>query len=123
MWPFLRNSMTKMRLRATFGNFLSEEALRRIQQMSNERSRELPSPEKEEICYIVLQVCGDTPEEIQHHLSFAIDIVIDDGGVVEDIMSSIVTATFKPTPALPQPRANATAGKLGANVRAVVWPR
>jgi len=119
MWPFLTKAIARRRLRAAFGQFLSEETLRDIQEMSNGRSGRLPPPEQEDLCYVVLQVRGDTPEEIQHHLAQAIDVVIDHGGMVEEIMSGIVTATFKPASDSAQPSAKAVSGKLGANVRAV----
>jgi len=119
MWPFLTKAMEKRRLRATFGQFLSEDMPRDIQEMLNGRSGQLPPPKKEDICYVALQVCGDTPEEIQRHLAQAIDIVINHGGMVEEIMSSIVMATFKPTPDSSHPSTNAVSDKLGPTVRAV----
>jgi hypothetical protein len=119
MWPFLTKVITKKRQRAAFGQFLSEETFRDIQETSNLRSGQLPPPEQEEICYIALQVRGNTPEEIQHHLARAIDVVIDHGGMVEQIMSGIVTATFKPTLDSSKPSTHAASGELGPNVRAV----
>jgi hypothetical protein len=116
MWPFLTKAIAKRRLRAAFGQFLSEETLRDIQERSAGGSRQLPSPAQEDICYMALQVRGNTPEEIQHHLAQTIEVVIDHGGMVEVIMSGIVTATFKPTSVS---STNAVSEKLGPNVRAV----
>ena len=119
MWPFLTKAIARRRLRAAFGQFLSEETLRDIQEMSHRRSGRLPPSEQEETCYVALQVRGDSPEEIQHHLAQVIDVVIDHGGMVEEIMSGIVTATFKPAPDVSQLSRNAMLRKLGPNVRAV----
>jgi hypothetical protein len=119
MWPFFTKAIARRRLRVAFGQFLSEETLRDIQETSHRRSGRLPPPEREETCYVVLQVRGDSPEEIQHHLAQAIDVVIDHGGMVEEIMSGIVTATFKPAPDASQPSRNGMLRKLGPNVRAV----
>ena len=119
MWPFLTDMIAKRRLRAAFGQFLSEEDLRNVQETLSGRSGQLPPPEHEDVCYMTLQVRGDTSEEIQHHLAQAIEVVIDHGGMVEEIMSGIVTATFKPAPDSSQPSTNATLCELGPNVRAV----
>ena len=116
MWPFLTKAIAKMRLRAAFGQFLSEETLRDIQETLNGRSGQLPPPEHEDVCYMALQVRGITPEEIQHHLAQAIEVVIDRGGMVEVIMSGIVMATFKP---MSISSTSAVSEKLGPNVKAV----
>jgi len=116
MWPFLTKTIARRRLPAAFGQFLSEESLRDLQETSTGRSGQLPPPEQEEICYIALQVRGDSPEEIRRHLAQAIDVVIDHGGMVEAIMSGIVTATFKP---MSVSSTSAVSNQLGPNVRAV----
>jgi hypothetical protein len=118
MWQFLTSVIAKRRLRTAFGQYLSEDMLRDIQEMSNGRSGQLPQPEQEDVCYVALQVRGDTTEEIQRHLAQAIDVVLDHGGMVDVIMSSIVTATFNPQSDVAQPPTNML-GKLGPNVRAV----
>jgi len=118
MWQFFTNVIAKRRLRTAFGQYLSESTLRDIQEMSNGRSGQLPRPKQEQVCYVVLQVRGDIAEEIQQHLAQAIDVVLDHGGMVEVIMSFIVTATFNPQSDVLQPPTNML-GKLGPNVRAV----
>jgi len=104
MWQFFTNVIAKRRLRTAFGQYLSESTLRDIQEMSNGRSGQLPRPKQEQVCYVVLQVRGDIAEEIQQHLAQAIDVVLDHGGMVEVIMSFIVTATFNPQSDVSQPQ-------------------
>ena len=114
VWLFRKKPASKTELGA-FANFASEEGLRHIE----EGSGKSPPPRRENIRYIVLQVRDDTPEDLQRHLDQALEIVVNQGGVVESIMSSIVSVIFKPTPD-PQDRpVDALLGKLGSNVRVV----
>jgi hypothetical protein len=114
MWLFRKKSISRRQLRP-FARFLSKEALRDIQENPNE----FPPLQMEDIRYVVMQVRDDTPEHIQQHLSHAIDTVIDDGGVVEDIVSSILTVIFKPTFHSRDFSMDDLLAKLGPNVRAV----
>jgi hypothetical protein len=119
MWPFWKKSISRRRLRP-FAKFLSKETLGDIHESLMQGSpNELPPLQMEDVRYAVLQVRDDTPEDIQRHLSHAFDIVMDDKGMVEDIMSSIVTVIFKPTFLSPDFSMDAFLGKLGPNVRAV----
>jgi len=114
VWLFRKKSVPKTELGA-FANFVSEEGLRHIEESSGKS----PPPRKENIRYIVLQVRDDTPEDLQRHLDQALEVVVSQGGVVESIMSSIVSVIFKPTPD-PQDRpVDALLSRLGSNVRAV----
>jgi hypothetical protein len=114
VWLFRKKSVPKTELGA-FANFVSEVGLRHIEESSGKS----PPPRRENIRYIVLQVRDDTPEDLQRHLEQALEIVVRQGGVVESIMSSIVSVIFKPTPD-PQDRpVDALLGRLGSNVRAV----
>jgi hypothetical protein len=114
VWLFRKKSVSKTEFGA-FANFVPEQGLRHIE----EGSAKSPSPRKEDVRYIVLQVRDDTPEDLQRHLDQALEIVVNQGGIVESIMSSIVSVIFKPTPD-PQDRpVDALLARLGLNVRAV----
>jgi len=113
MWSFWRERKRKAQIRTAFADFVSEEGLKEIENASGE----LPRLRKESIRYVILQVRDDTPETVQHHLAQVLAKIND--GIIEDIMSSIVTVIF--TPALSPDRLSMDAllDKLGSDVRAV----
>jgi len=119
MWSFRGKRIRKAQIRGAFGKFISEQGLRGIERSLETPSNEFPLLKKEAIRYVILQVRDDTPEDVQHHLAQALEILIEHDGVIEDFMSSIVTVTFKPTPDTNKPSLDALVGKLGPDVRAI----
>jgi hypothetical protein len=67
----------------------------------------------------VFQVRDDTSEDIQTHLSKALEMALNAGGFVEGITSSIVTVIFKPPADSRERPVDAFLSKLGTSVRAV----
>jgi hypothetical protein len=114
MWPFRKRSISKRKIRA-FADFVSKEGLLSIRQ----NSREFPALQNEQISYIILQVRDETPEMLQRCLSVALEIVFEHGGMVESIMSSVVSVTCKPSEDQLESAMAALMSSLGPNVRAV----
>ena len=114
MWLFRKNRISKRQLRA-FADFVSKEGMLSIQ----ENSKEFPALQKEEIYYIIFQVRDETPELLQRCLSVALEIVLNHGGTVENIMSSVVSVIFKPTEDQLESAMAALLSSLGPNIRAV----
>lgn len=114
MWLFRKSENSKRQLRA-FSAFLSKEELLSLQEKSND----FPALQKEKIYYVVFQVRDETPESIQHCLSVALEVVLDHGGMVENVMSSVVMAVFKSTENQVESAVAALLSSLGPDVRAV----
>ena len=90
MWPFGR-WRERARLRAAFSGYLSKEALDRIQKGSTASLSMIPK--QSSICFVLLHVRDDSPNQAHAHLSTAIDTIVDCGGVA-DLMCSCVLAIF-----------------------------
>jgi len=114
VWLFRKNPISKRQLRV-FADFVSKEGLFSIQ----ENSKEFPALQKEEIYYIIFQVRDETPELLQRGLSVALEIVLNHRGMVENIMSSVVSVVFKPTENQLESTMAALLSGLGSNIRAV----
>lgn len=115
MWSFWTRRKQKAQIRATFGEFLSEQALREIE---NPPDRWL-QPEKQTIGYVILQVRGDTPEDIQSNLAQTIEAIIDNEGIIEGTISSIFMVAFKAAPSAHMRSVQTLRDRLGSTVRAV----
>jgi hypothetical protein len=100
-----------------FGKFLSREDLRRLESIEGKRN-ELPPLKMERVYYVVFQVRDDSFENIQRDLVQALEILFSRGGVVECIMSSTASVTFKPNSMQEHP-VDALLDSLGSCVRAV----
>jgi hypothetical protein len=98
-----------------FSNFLSKEGLRSVRDDSNE----VPSLKNESIGYVLLQVRDHTTGDIQHNLPLALDVILDNDGFVEGIMSSVASAVFTTQSKSMEQSIDALFGKLGSNVRVV----
>jgi hypothetical protein len=114
VWLFRKNRISKRQLRV-FADFVSKEGLFSIQ----ENSKELPALQREEIYYIIFQVRDETPELLQRGLSVALEIVLNHRGMVENIMSSVVSVVFRPTENQSESAMAALLSGLGSNIRAV----
>lgn len=108
-----------LEIERAFGKFVSSDSLRNIEKSIAENSKELPPLQKEKICFVVLLVRDDAPEVVADHLSHAFQVLLDDGGTVEDMMSSIATVVFEPESVPREWSMDALLSRLGPNVRAV----
>ena len=78
-----------------------------------------PTLKNESISYLLFQVRHESLEDFRSNLAPALDLVFNNEGVIETIMSSVVFATFKGE-ANPQLRPiDVVLDKFGPNVRAV----
>jgi hypothetical protein len=90
MWSFKRWRMRK-KIRSAFSEYLANEVLDEI---INNPDRTRKPPQRAEICFILLQIRDDTAEKLPAHIGQAMDIVVQRGGTVCDVMSSVVLAIF-----------------------------
>ena len=120
MWSFFKKQVEKKRIREAFGEFMSEQALQEIEKSIDNPARELPFPslQKETIGYVILQVRGDTSEQLQHQLAQTLDIILANEGIVEEIISSIFVAVFRNTPDSHRRLIATLRDKIGSDVRA-----
>lgn len=114
VWLFRRQSDFQA-LAAAFSKFMSKDELRKI----SENTKTLPALKGETIHYVLLQVRDDTPEMVQRYLSSAIGSVVNDGGMVEGIMSSLVSGIFEPASHPPEWSMADLLTRLGPDARAV----
>jgi hypothetical protein len=119
MWEFWKKRAQKAQVRAAFGEFVSEQVLRDLENAQESRLKEMLPLEKETISYVILQVRGDTLEDIQSNLAQAFETIFDNEGFIESTISSIFTVTFKTAPDLRNRSIQALRDKLGSTVRAV----
>ncbi len=109
------NWFTRRRLRAVFGAFMSKEALRAIE-VGNVS---VPPLERSTVCHVLLQVRDHTSEDVSRNVSDAVDLLVREGAIVENILSSLVSAVFPLQTAAGMDVIEAALGRLGSNVRAV----
>jgi hypothetical protein len=114
MWLFRKDKGSKKRLSA-FADFISKEDLRSIQ----ENITKIPVLQQEQIYYVIFQVRDETPESVQSCLSTALDLALRHRGVVESVLSSVVSVVFKLSEHQEEPLAVALLNELGSNVRVV----
>jgi hypothetical protein len=105
----------RKRLRAVFGDFLSEDALKALGQ----RDVSIPPLQRTRVCHVLLQVRDDTAETIPQCRSDAVELILREGAVVESVLSSFVSAVFPLETETPLDPIKATLDRLGPNVRAV----
>jgi hypothetical protein len=111
MW-LLKKQVTKRRL-GFFAKLVSSDELRAVRDSPNE----LPPLQKQEVCYILIQVRDDSAEDIQRFVCRACDILLDDGALVEAMMSSIICAVFEPARISVNRVVDNLLAELGQNVR------
>jgi hypothetical protein len=117
MWFFSQKRRMARRIRAAFSEFIPEDTLSQI--IENPKEVEVSPLQKEYIRYLIFQVRDETVEECQRNLGSALDIVLDAGGIVEDITSSVVVVIFQMGANQPKLSLAELSSKLGPNVRAV----
>ncbi|XUM24426.1 hypothetical protein ACRAVF_15280 [Bradyrhizobium oligotrophicum S58] len=105
----------RKRLRAVFGDFVSEETLEALGQ----RDVSMPPLQRTRVCHVLLQVRDDTAETIPNYRSDAIELMLREGAIVESVLSSFVSAVFMLETKTPLDSVEATLDRLGPNVRAV----
>lgn len=105
----------RKRLRAVFGDFVSEETLEALGQ----RDLSIPPLQRTRVCHVLLQVRDDTAETIPTYRSDAIELMLREGAIVESVLSSFVSAVFMLETKTPLDPIKATLDRLGPNVRAV----
>ncbi|MGJ4952296.1 hypothetical protein [Bradyrhizobium sp. HKCCYLS20291] len=108
------NWFMRKRLRAVFGDFLSKEALDTIAQ----GNAPMPPLERSMVCHVLLQVRDDTAEDVSQNVSDVSELLVREGAMIENILSSLVSAAF-PLQASRLDAIEAALGRLGPNVRAV----
>lgn len=112
---FKRSWFMRKRLRAVFGDFLSEESLEAL----GRRDLSIPPLQRTRVCHVLLQVRDDTTETIPRSRSDAVELILREGAVVESVLSSFVSAVFPLETEAPLDPIKATLDRLGPNVRAV----
>jgi hypothetical protein len=114
---WIKKLIKRRQMSRAFGQYMSRDALRELESMEGDPKQRPPLP-LEEVYYIILQVRDDSLEDTQRCLVQALEILFNQGGVVESIMSSVVFVTFKPD-SMPARPIDAFFEALGSNVRAV----
>ena len=90
MWPFKRWRERAM-VRAALTKYLADEV---ADELLNNPDRVRLKIERADICFILLQVRDDPVDQVQAHMTHALDIIIRRNGTVCDHMSSLVLAIF-----------------------------
>jgi len=90
MWSLKRWRMRR-KIRSAFSEYLANEV---IDEIVNNPDRTGKPPQRAEICFILLQVRDDAVEQTPAYIAQAIDIILQRGGTVCDVMSSTILAVF-----------------------------
>src|SRR3954447_12382432 len=98
-----------------FVEFVSSESLGPIRTATNA----FPPLKRENITYIVFQVRDDTSEEVERHLTDALEVVRAHEGIIEKAISSIVLVVFSSNSDMRSEDAQIVIQKMGPNVRAI----
>ena len=117
MW-FSKRKRTSGTVRRAFGKFLSDGAIKALEENPESLS---PPLSRESIGYILLQVRDDTDEDIRRNLPRALDLIWVAGGMTESLLSSHVAASFDHrSPISPQQMKDLSA-RLGPDVRSIYF--
>jgi hypothetical protein len=117
MW-FSKRKRTSGTLRRAFGKFLSDDAIKALEE--NPESLSLPLS-REAIGYVLLQVRDDTDGDIRRNLPRVLDLIVDAGGMIESLLSSHVAASFDHRSPISPRQMKDLSAKLGPDVRSIYF--
>jgi len=118
MW-FSKRNRTSGSIRRAFAKFLPDEVARALEE--NPESVSMPPLSREAVGYILLQVRDDTTEDISRNIPLVLDLICDEGGMIESILSSHVAASFDHRSPISPERMRALSAKLGPDVRSIYF--
>lgn len=111
-----RKWIERRQVRAAFKGYVSEEALRKLE---NPDALTRTPLSLEKMVFALIQVRDDTAEDIQRNLTAAIDVVLNEGAMIESVLSSYVAVSFDHRSSMTMQRMPALAVALGPNARSV----